>query len=188
MNKVYYIGLDVHKDSIAIAYTNSESRAEAIFYGTCGGGITTAERKLRKLAKKLEVTFQDLKVCYEAGPTGFVLGRHLLGLGVDCVLCAPSKTERKPNEAVKTDKRDAKKLAKLFKNGDLTLVRIPPALDEAVRDVCRARTDASDDLSRAKQRLLSYLLRLGHSYTGKSNWTDAHMRYLRKLKMPTSYQ
>ena len=104
MNKVYYIGLDVHKDSIAIAYTNSESRAEAIFYGTCGGGITTAERKLRKLAKKLEVTFQDLKVCYEAGPTGFVLGRHLIGLGVDCVLCAPSKIERKPNEAVKTDR------------------------------------------------------------------------------------
>jgi transposase len=188
MNKQYYIGLDVHKKTIAIAYSHAQSREEAIYHGSCGGGVVTAERALRKLAKELETRFQDLKVCYEAGPTGFVLGRHLIGLGLDCVLCAPSKTERKPNEAIKTDKRDAKKLAKLFKNGDLTLVRIPPELDEAVRDVSRARTDASDDLGRAKQRLLSFLLRQGHSYTGKSNWTDAHMRYLRKLKMNTSYQ
>ena len=66
---------------------------------------------------------------------------------------APSKTERKPNEVIKTDKRDAKLIAKLFRNGDITPVRIPPVLDEAVRDLCRARTDASDDLSRSKQRL-----------------------------------
>jgi len=90
-----------------------------------------------------------LKVCYEAGPTGFVLARHLIRLGVDCVICSPSKTEREPNEAIKTDKRDAKKLARLFKNGDIIEVRIPPSNDEAVRDVCRARTDAMD-LSRAK--------------------------------------
>ena len=188
MNNTYYIGLDVHKNSIAIAYTNSNTREDSTFYGSCGGGLITIERKLRKLAKELGVKFQELQVCYEAGPTGFVLGRHLIGLGVECVICAPTKTERKPNEAVKTDKRDAKKLAKQFKNGDLTLVRIPPALDEAVRDVCRARTDASDDLGRAKQRLLSFLLRVGYSYSGRSNWTDAHMRYLRHLKMPTATQ
>lgn len=188
MKEVYYIGLDVHKKSIAIAYTKSGSRREATFYGTCGGGLITIERKLRKLAKELGVKLQNLNVCYEAGPTGFVLGRHLIGLGVECVLCAPSKTERKPNESVKTDKRDAQKIAKLFKNGDLTPVRIPPAMDEAVRDVCRARTDASDDLGRAKQRLLSFLLRIGYSYKGGSNWTAAHMRYLRNLKMPTEAQ
>lgn len=183
MNKQYYIGLDVHKETIAIAYTHSRSRSEAIFYKTCSGSNLSCERTLRKLAKELNVTFQDLKICYEAGPTGFVLARHLIRLGVDCVLCSPSKTERKPNEAIKTDKRDAKKLAKLFKNGDVVEVRIPPSHDEAVRDVCRARTDAMDDLSRAKQRLLSFLLRNGHSWTGKSNWTPAHMRYLRKLQM-----
>ena len=81
-----------------------------------------------------------------------------------------------------------KKLAKLFKNGDITPVRIPPELDEAVRDVCRARTDAVDDLCRAKQRLNSFLLRHGFRYSGKSRWTPAHMRYLRTLTMPTDIQ
>ena len=95
MNKVYYIGLDVHKDSIAIAYTNSESRAEAIFYGTCGGGITTAERKLRKLAKKLEVTFQDLKVCYEAGPNWIRPGPtpHRFGRGLRALCTFKNRTK-----------------------------------------------------------------------------------------------
>ena len=97
---------------------------------------------------------------------------------------SPSKTERKPNEKIKTDKRDACKIAKLFRNGDITVVRIPPVLDEAVRDVCRARTDATDDLSRSKKRLGAFLLRNGFNYTGKSNWTPAHMRYLRELVMP----
>lgn len=183
MNKQYYIGLDVHKETIAIAYTHSRSRSEATFYKTCAGSNPSCERALRKLAKELNLKLQDLKVCYEAGPTGFVLARYLIRLGVDCVICSPSKTERKPNEAIKTDKRDAKKLAKLFKNGDIVEVRIPPSTDEAVRDVCRARTDAMDDLSRSKKRLLSFLLRNGHTWTGKSNWTPAHMRYLRKLQM-----
>ena len=183
MKKQYYIGLDVHKNTIAIAYTHSDSRSEAIYWATCSGRNLTCERKLRKLAKELGVKCQDLNVCYEAGPTGFVLGRHLISLGVNCSLCAPSKTTRKPNESVKTDKLDARKIAKLFKNGDLVPVRIPPVMDEAVRDLCRARTDAMDDLSRSKQRLLSFLLRNGYNWTGKSNWTPAHMRYLRKLKM-----
>ena len=184
MNKTYYIGLDVHKDSIAIAYALGESREEPTYYGECTGSIGSAERTLRKIAKLLDQKLQDLKVCYEAGPTGFVLARRLQQLKVDCCLMAPSKTERKPNEAIKTDKRDAKLIAKLFRNGDITPVRIPPVLDEAVRDLCRARTDASDDLSRSKQRLNSFLLRLAIHYSGKSRWTDAHMRYLRELTMP----
>ena len=188
MKEIYYIGLDVHKETVAIAYIKSNSRAEATSQGTCGGSNNAVEAALRKLAKKLDVKFQDLRVCYEAGPTGFVLGRRLIQLGLECVLCSPSKTERKPGEMVKTDKRDAQKIAKLFKNGDITPVRIPPELDEAVRDVCRARTDATDDLSRAKQRLSSFLLRLGFRYSGKSRWSAAHMRYLRELAMPTDYQ
>jgi len=188
MNKTYYIGLDVHKETVAIAHTNSLSRSEATYHGTCGGSNQSVERALRKLAKQLTVKLQDLKVCYEAGPTGFVLARRLIQLGVDCMLCSPSKIERKPGEQIKTDKRDAQKLAKLFKNGDITTVRIPPALDEAVRDVCRARTDASDDLSRAKQRLKSFLLRLGIDYTERANWSSSHMGYLRDLVMPTDAQ
>lgn len=184
----YYIGLDVHKETIAIAYIKSGSRGEATYQGNCSGSNAAAERALRKLAKKLGVKLQELSVCYEAGPTGFVLGRRLRQLGVECVLCSPSKTERKPGEKIKTDKRDAQKLAKLYKNGDITPVRIPPELDEAVRDVCRARTDAVDDLSRSKKRLNSFLLRLGMSYTGRSKWTPAHMRYLRDITMPTDAQ
>jgi len=185
---VYYIGLDVHKETVAIAYIKSNSRSEAIYYGTCGGSNLAVEKALRKLAKQLKVKFQDLKVCYEAGPTGFVLGRRLIQLKLDCVLCAPSKTERKPGDKIKTDKRDAQKLAKLFKNGDITTVRIPPELDEAVRDVCRARTDAVDDLSRSKQRLGAFLLRHGFRYSGSARWSAAHMRYLRELTMPTDAQ
>ena len=188
MNKTYYIGLDVHKETIAIAYALEGSRKDATYHGTCGGTNLAAERALRKLAEKLEVKLQDLKICYEAGPTGFVLARRLLQLKVDCVVMSPSKTERKPNERIKTDKRDAKKIAKLFRNGDITEVRIPPALDEAVRDLCRARTDASDDLSRSKQRLNSFLLRNGYRYDQKNKWTDAHMRDLRHLTLPDPTQ
>ena len=188
MKTQYYIGLDVHKDTVAIAYIKSNSRSEATYHGTCGGSNAAVERALRKLAKQLGVKLQDLNICYEAGPTGFVLGRRLIQLGVECILCSPSKTERKPGEKIKTDKRDAQKLAKLYKNGDVTPVRIPPELDEAVRDVCRARTDAVDDLSRSKQRLNSFLLRHGFKYSGKARWTPSHMRYLRELTMPTGAQ
>ena len=184
----YYIGLDVHKDTVAIAFIKSNSRSEAIYHGTCGGSNAAVERALRKLSKQLGVKLQDLSVCYEAGPTGFVLGRRLIQLGVECVLCSPSKTERKPGEKIKTDKRDAQKIARLYKNGDITPVRIPPELDEAVRDVCRARTDSVDDLSKAKQRLNSFLLRHGFRYSGKARWTPSHMRYLRELTMPTDAQ
>jgi len=188
MQNTYYIGLDVHKETIAIAYTYEGSRKEATYYGTCGGTNTAVERSLRLLAKKLEVKIQDFKVCYEAGPTGFVLARRLNQLKVETTVMSPSKTERKPNEKIKTDKRDAKKIAKLMRNGDITPVRIPPALDEAVRDLCRARTDASDDLSRAKQRLGSFLLRNGYRYDGKTKWTPGHMRYLRHLTLPDPTQ
>ena len=188
MKNTYYIGLDVHKETIAIAHACDAGREDGVYHGQCGGSIPVAVRALRKLAEKLEVEFRDLKVCYEAGPTGFVLARRLIRYGLDCVLMSPSKTERKPNEKIKTDRRDACKIARLFRNGDITEVRIPPVLDEAVRDVCRARTDATDDLSRSKQRLGAFLLRNGFNYTGRSKWSAAHMRYLRELVMPHDAQ
>ena len=188
MNKKYYIGLDVHKDSIAIAYTWEGSRAKPTYHGECGGSDLSIERVLQLLAKKLSVNLKELNICYEAGPSGFVLARRMQQLGVPCVVMSPSKTQRKPNEKIKTDKRDAINIAKLFRSGDLTEVRVPPALDEAVRDLCRARTDASDDLSRTKQRLNSFLLRNGFRYSGKARWTPSHMRYLRPLTLPDPVQ
>ena len=186
MSLTYYIGLDVHKDSVAIAYTSERARQKPLFHGSCGGSNLAVERALRALAKKLQVPFNQLLVCYEAGPTGFVLARRLIQLGLSCIVMAPSKTERKSNDKIKTDKRDAIKIAKAFRDGDVVEVRIPPAIDEAVRDVARARTDASDDLARAKQRLGSFLLRIGVRYSEKTRWTDAHMRYLRELTLPHS--
>lgn len=188
MKTSYYIGLDVHKDSIAVAFTKAGERKEPTYFGECGGSVLAAERCLRRLAAKLGVPLRDLKVCYEAGPSGFVLARRFLRLGLECVVMSPSRSERKPNEKIKTDRRDAILIAKTFRNGDITAVRVPPALDEAVRDLCRARTDASDDLSRAKQRLNSFLLRNGFHYSGKARWTPSHLNYLRHLTLPDPVQ
>lgn len=188
MKPSYYIGLDVHKDSIAVAFTKASERKEPTYFGECGGSVLAAERCLRRVAAKLEVSLRDLKVCYEAGPCGFVLARRFLRLGLECVVMSPSRSERKPNEKIKTDKRDAIHIAKAFRNGDITVVHVPPALDEAVRDLCRARTDASDDLSRAKQRLNSFLLRNGFHYSGKARWTASHLNYLRHLTLPDPVQ
>jgi len=183
MKQTYYIGLDAHKESIAIAYAVGGNRANAIHHGSCAGSLISTERALRKLAARLGVKLRDIKVCYEAGPTGFVLARHLIRLGVECVVMAPTKTTRKPGEKVKTDKKDAMKIAREFRNGDIVAVRIPPSTDQAIRDVSRARTDASDDLTRAKQRLKSFLLCNGHRYQGSATWGTPHMNYLRNLSL-----
>lgn len=183
MNTTYYVGLDAHKDSVAIAYAIGACRSKAVYHGSCGGSLPAVENALRKLARKLGTPLRDLKVCYEAGPTGFVLARRLRQLGLECVVMAPTKTARKPNEKVKTDKLDAAKVARLFRNGDIVEVRVPPATDQAIRDVARARTDASDDLTRAKQRLKSFLLCNGHHYSGSATWGGPHMNYLRGLSL-----
>ena len=101
MNTTYYIGLDVHSQNTAIAHALEGSREDPVFFGSCGGSVQNVERILRKLAKKLEVEFKDLKVSYEAGPTGFVLARRLISLGLECVVTAPTKSERKPGDKVK---------------------------------------------------------------------------------------
>jgi transposase len=120
-------------------------------------------------------------LCYEAGPTGFVLARRLIGLGYNCIVDAPSKTPTKSGDKVRTDKRDARKLARLHRAGELTAVHIPDVEDEVIRDVCRGRTDAVAEVKRCKQQLLGFLLRNGYRYSGKAHWTEAHMRYLREL-------
>jgi len=181
---VYYVGLDVHKETVSIAWTKANTREKPIYYGQCGGSNLAVRNKLKKLSEELGVKIEEFKICYEAGPTGFTLARDLNSAGIECVLCSPSKSERKPGDRIKTDKRDAIKIAKEFRNGDITPVRIPPVLDEAVRDVSRCRTDAVDDHKRAKQRLKSFLLRNGVRYKGKANWGASHMGYLRSTKLP----
>ncbi|MDQ3546114.1 MAG: IS110 family transposase [Verrucomicrobiota bacterium] len=179
MKKHRYIGLDVHKESITIALAEGGRQGEVREYGSVGGSLLALERALGKL-KKPGV---ELHCVYEAGPCGFVIYRRLKKLGIDCAVVAPSLIPRKPGERIKTNRRDAIKLARSHRAGELTAVHVPEARDEAIRDLCRARTDAVRDQRRSRQQLKALLLRLGYHYTGKSSWTEAHLRYLRELKL-----
>ena len=175
-----YIGLDVHKALITIGLAFSGDGPTKI-QGSCTSNVDRFVVVLGRLLKAHGLTREQVKLCYEAGPCGFVLARHLLRLGYEVEVVAPSLIPTKPGERVKTDRRDAQKLARLLRAGELTRVHIPDATDEVLRDLCRARTDAVDDHMRNRQRLNALLLRNGFHYPGKSAWTEAHMRYLREL-------
>lgn len=180
--KEVYIGIDAHKESntVALAFAGSEPPE---LYGKVSADLRGFEATLRKILKKYDFSKEDVALCYEAGPTGFVLARRLIKLGYDCQVIAPSLIPTKPGEKRKTDKRDARKLAEMHRSGHLTAVHIPEVDDEVIRDVCRGRTDAVNDLKASKKQLLSFLLRNGYRYSGTARWTEAHMRYLRELVM-----
>ena len=180
---VHYIGLDVHKDSIAVAIAPQNS-TEVRRYGIIGGTLQAVDNLLKRLAKpNLELHF-----VYEAGPCGFVLCRHLRSKGIHCDLVCPSLIPKKASDRVKTDRRDADQLARLYRASELTPIHVPDQEDEAIRDLIRARTAALCDQRRARNRLKGFLLRLGFRYTGKTSWNDAHKRYLSGLLMPRPAQ
>jgi len=182
--KALYIGLDVHKEQTVIAILEGERDAEPRLYGSVATAQHALERAIRRIARQQRRRLADLHVCYEASGCGFWIARRLLQMGVRCDVIAPSLIPTRSGDRVKTDKRDAAKLAKSLRSNDLVAVRIPDSVDEAVRDLCRGRTDAVDDLRRAKTRLLALLRRLGYRYDGKTHWTQAHQNYLRGLKLP----
>src|SRR5579871_25158 len=175
---IYYVGLDVHKETIAVSIA-PEGSTEVRRYGIIGGTLDAMD----KLSKKLSKEGVELRFVYEAGPCGFVLCRYLRSKGFVCIVVCPSQIPRKASDRVKTDRRDADQLARLYRAGELTAIHIPDLEDEAVRDLVRARTAALVDQRRARNRLKGFLLRLGFRYTGKSSWTDAHKRYLSGLVM-----
>jgi transposase len=177
-----HLGLDVHKDSTTIAIAQPGPQGEIRLFGTISSDIDRLEKALRRIAKAHPNA--HLKVAYEAGPCGFVIARRLQQLKIPCLVAAPSLIPKKPGSPFKTDKRDAKALARLLRAGDLTPVYVPEATDEAIRDLCRSRTDAIDDHRRCKYRLKAFLLRHGYRYQGKANWSQPHMRYLRELVLP----
>lgn len=154
MSKIRFIGLDVHAGTIAVAVAEPNGEVRSL------GVIPNSLPAIRKLVAKLGPTKQ-LKACYEAGPTGYVLYWQLTQLGVACEVIAPSLVPAKAGDRVKTDRRDAEKLARCYRNGDLTAVWVPDAAHEALRDLVRAREDARQDQHRARQRLGKFLLRHG---------------------------
>lgn len=183
MNNIkLYVGLDVHKDTVTAA-TAKPGRTTPELFGTFGGSLVAIERSLRKLAKKKGLDLSQLGVCYEAGPCGYVIARRLEQLKVECSVVAPSLIAKGSGDRVKTDTRDALRLARLHRSGELTPVYIPDAADEAVRDLCRARTDAVEELKAWKQRTGAFMLRVGLPWRGASNWTDAHMEFLRNARL-----
>src|SRR5215471_1870877 len=180
---IYYIGLDVHKETIAVSIAPANS-TEVRRYGIINGTLDAID----KLVKKLSQAGIELRFVYEAGPCGFVICRHLRSKGIQCDLVSPSMIPKKASDRVKTDRRDADQLARLFRAGELIAIHVPDQEDEAIRDLIRARTAAVHDQRRARNRLKGFLLRLGLRYTGKSSWNDAHKRYLSGLLMPRPAQ
>lgn len=172
-----YVGLDVSKEKIAVAVAE-EGREEPRYWGM----IPNTAEAIRKLVNKLGDVAQ-LRVCYEAGPTGYGIYRQLLHLGVECDVIAPSLIPKRPGERVKTDRRDALRLAQLFRAGELTSIYVPTEEDEALRDLVRAREDMKEDELRAKHRLTKFLLRHDlHPPSGVRKWTYKYREWLNSLQ------
>ena len=172
-----FIGLDVHKRSIAVAVREPGGQ------GVHEERLPNEPRAVSRWAKRWKRQSGGRLVCaYEAGACGYALQRQLEGLGVACQVVAPSLVPRRPGERIKTDRRDARKLAEYLEGGHLTPVQPPTPAQEAARDLCRAREDAKQDRMRCRHRLSKFLLRRGVSYTaGRKAWTEAHRLWLTRL-------
>jgi transposase len=179
-----FIGMDVHKDTIAVAYIAQDHGAEVTYLGTIG----TRQCDIDQLVRKMQAKAKHLIFVYEAGPCGYWLYRYLRKKDYDCWVVAPSLIPKKAGDRVKTDRRDAVQLARLARSGDLTLVYVPKVEDEAIRDLTRAREDALSDLKDAKLRLKAFLLRHDIRYAGQATWNAAHLRWLSEVVCPTPAQ
>lgn len=173
-----YVGLDVHADSIAVAVAEAGRNGEVRSLGT----VPNRPDSVRKLVKKLGEP-RNLRVCYEAGPCGYELYWQMVGVGVACEVVAPTLVPVKAGDRVKTDRRDALKLARCYRAGDLTAVWVPDRVHEALRDLVRAREDAKHDQQRARLRLGQFLLRHGRRPPKQTRrWGSVHMNWLRGIR------
>ncbi len=179
-----FVGLDVHAETIAVAVAEAEGRDQARSLGTIANRPEAVRRLLGKLGK-----LSELRVCYEAGPTGYALYWQLTRLGVQCEVIAPSLVPMKSGDRIKTDRRDAERLARSYRAGELTAVWVPDAQHEALRDLVRAREAAKQDQLRAKHRLGKYLLRYGLRPADDSRpWTATWWQWVRGLQLAHAEQ
>ena len=179
---IIFIGLDTHKVNTEVAYTrDGREHTEQHF-----GKVPSNKQAITKLARQFQSKYPNatLHFVYEAGPCGYWLYRLLTSLGHCCYVVAPSLIPKKPGDKIKTDKRDALKLARLLKNADLTPIYVPEPEDEAIRDLSRARERAMNDLKNAKLQLKALLLRNNIRYSGPESWSLKHMRWLSELIFP----
>lgn len=165
------LAMDVHKNTISAAVLEPSSNTPVI------DKISSDDEMVRRLVARFPEPGR-LWACYEAGPTGYELARLLRSLGVHCEVIAPSLIPARPGDRVKTDRRDARRMALLFRAGQLSSVRVPTVAEEAVRDLCRARADMVLDQTRARHRLGKFLLRHGRVWRDGDNWTLKHMAWI----------
>src|SRR5712672_1973426 len=173
MKRVKFVGLDVHAETIAVAVAEQDGEVRSL------GVIPNREDSVRKLVRKLGAV-EELRFCYEASPTGYVLYWQLTRMGAKCEVVAPTLVPVKSGDRVKTDRRDALKLARNYRAGELTPVWVPDAAHEALRDLVRAREAAKKDQLRARHRLGKFLLRHGQRPTdaGKA-WTKKYLEWIK---------
>jgi transposase len=176
-NRTAFLGLDTHKETIAVAIAEDGRTGEIRYFGQ----IRNEPAPVIKLVKKLTEKYDKLFFCYEAGPCGYGLQRLITGLGHDCVVISPSHTPKK-GVHVKNDRRDALELARLHRAGDLTPIWVPDTAHEAIRDLIRARITAMQMMKRYRQHLQGFLLRHGRIFQGKTSWTKAHLKWIRGLE------
>src|SRR4030081_2858823 len=171
--KLRFLGLDVHAETIAVAIAEPDGEVRSL------GTIPNRLESIRKLIKKLGPT-EKLRMCYEAGPTGYVVYWQLTALGVTCDVVAPTLVPTKAGDRVKTDRRDAEKLARSYRAGDLTAVWGPDGAHEALRDLGRAREAAKKDQLKARHRLGKFLLRHGQRRPEEIKvWTKKHREWIK---------
>jgi transposase len=173
-----WVGIDAHADKLRVAVLRDGSTAQFEEWD-----VIPDQRGIARLIRKFKAEPGRVRCVYEAGPTGYDLQRKLKAAGIDCEIAAPSLIPVRVGDRVKTDRRDARKLARLYRAGELQMIHVPEEDQEALRDLIRAREDVLEDVQRERNRLSRFLLRHGYRYRDGKSWTARHWQWLRRLDL-----